>query len=125
MDMTDQKRSSSIILYLNVEELLDGAWSADRSLLPARSSKGPTLIPSIGDFDDVYQEVYEDFVRRFTATAKRLAHTLTPGLEVQVDAGQELLRAWHAGPSCSYGDPLFEATLEQTQLPTIADIVER
>lgn len=122
--MTNQNHPAPLVLFLNVEELLDGAWAADHSLLPALSSKGESPFPNVEDFD-VYREAYEDYVRRFTETAKRLADARTPGQEVQVDAGDNLLRGWHKEPLSSFGDPLFDATLKQTQLPTIEDIMGR
>ncbi|WP_135448483.1 hypothetical protein [Brevibacterium aurantiacum] len=52
------------VLHLNVEEVIDGAWGADRTLLPALSSDGDSPLPEEGDFQAVYRRVYEDFVGR-------------------------------------------------------------
>lgn len=109
------------VLYLNVEEVINGAWSADRSLLPALSSKGNSPLPEGGNFQGVYRRVYEDFVDRFTKTVNRLAQAEAPGQEVIVEAG-DVLRPWYEGHTSSSDEPLFEKALALTPLPTREDI---
>lgn len=109
------------VLHLNVEEVIDGAWSADRTLLPALSSDGDSPLPEEGDFQAVYRRVYEDFVGRFTETVNRLAQEETPGQEVIVEAG-DVLRPWYEGHKSSSNEPLFAKALALTPLPTCEDI---
>ncbi|MDR6865628.1 hypothetical protein J2Y69_000210 [Microbacterium resistens] len=76
--MTDQNRPAPIVIELNVEEVIDGAWSGDHSLLPALSSKGESPLPEHGGYLEAYTRVYEGYVRRFRETAMRIAKLRTP-----------------------------------------------
>ncbi|WHS29081.1 hypothetical protein [Auritidibacter ignavus] len=121
VEMDNDSALAPKVLYLNVEEVIDGAWSADRSLLPSLFGKGDSPIPEGGSFQDVYRRVYEDFVDRFTKTVNRLAQEEVPGQVVIVEAG-DVLCPWHKGHPSSLGDPLFEKALAMTPLPTREDI---
>lgn len=120
--MVNQNQPAPTTLFLNVEELLDGAWSADHSLLPALSSKSEIYLPDLGGLE-AYREAYEDFVRRFIEAAKRFANSRTPSQEVMVDAGDNLLREWWEEPLSSFGNPIFDEALKLTALPSIEDIM--
>lgn len=109
-------------MFVNVEELVDGAWSSDHSLLPALSSKAQSPIPSRDEPREVYRRAYEDFVLRLTKIANRIAQSKTPGQEVVIDAG-DVLRHRLESPTSPFDDPLFEESLNQTPLPTRDDII--
>lgn len=119
--MIDQNRLAPIVVHLNVEEVVDGAWDKDDSLLPALSSTGNSPVPAQGGQREAYRRAYEGYVRRFTDTINRLAERDTPGQVVLVETGDVLLE-WFKGPISSFDDPLFEEALELTPLPTRDEI---
>lgn len=120
--MENKNAPAPIVMFVNVEELVDAAWSSDPSLLPALSSKAQSPIPSRGEAFREYRRAYEDFVLRLTETANRLAQSKTPGQDVVIDAG-DVLRPWWKGSISSLDNPLFEESLDQTPLPTRDDII--
>ncbi|XAS71633.1 hypothetical protein VUN82_21525 [Micrococcaceae bacterium Sec5.1] len=119
--MTQLNRPAPIVLDLNVEEVVDGEWSRDPSLLPALSSKGDSPVPEHGGFREAYKQTYEDYVYRFTETVNRIAKDRRLGQEVRVVAG-DVLRSWWEPPFSSSDDALFEEALEQTPLPNRDEI---
>lgn len=110
-----------MVLHLNVEEVVDAAWRTDHSLLPALSGKGNSPVPEEGGQREAYRHAYEAYVDRFTTTLTRLARAETPQRDVVVEAG-DVLRPQLEEPLSSFSDRLFDAALEQTPLPTWADI---
>jgi len=119
--MVDNKLQDPIVIHLNVEEIVDGAWSSDRSQLPALSSIGNSPVPNRRSQLAAYRSAYEKFVERFTATVNRLALKTAYGREVLVETG-DLLRPWYEGPTSSFGEPLFDLALKQTSLPKRSEI---
>ena len=54
--MATQNSHVPIVIHLNVEELVGGAWGADHSRLPALSSKGQSLVPEQGGHQEAIGE---------------------------------------------------------------------
>ena len=119
--MIDPNRPAPIVMHINIEEIVDGAWCRDNSLLPALSSKGESPFPEEGGGLGTYRRTYEAYLRRFTESVNRVAARETPGQDGRVEAG-DVLRPWDESPTSPFGDPLFDEALEQTLLPTRDEI---
>lgn len=121
-----QNSAEPIVLYLNVEEIIDAAWGSDPQALPALSSKGNTVIPSGESYREVYREVYRAFVERFQCEATSQGAQLTPPRQVQVKGveDEDLLRE-HWEPPVSSEGPFFDQVMARVRLPSRADIISR